>query len=548
MNKLLTIAALLICVSVKSQTDITNIVKHLRVDIYTLASDSMMGRNTGSTGERMASDFIINQYQKIGLTPMGDSGKFIQPFLCVLGKKYDGTNQLIINKKTFVLDENFFPLVQSANGTIAGKAQLVSTADLFDKRMNKVSASKGNIFLLQIPITAQSNPHDSSYITISDMITAAQMYGCAAIVFYNNDDSTDDLELNLNIKTPDAKVPVVFLKHTAYNKLSSTKKITATLSVNMSRETRTGHNIIAMINNNAANTIVIGAHYDHLGLGHDGNSLYSGPEAIHNGADDNASGTAGVIELARMLKYSAAKNYNYLFINFSGEELGLLGSNYWVKNATYDTSKINYMINMDMIGHYDSTKGMEIEGLGTSPAAFAFIRNINDFKIKFSDKGTGPTDHTSFYYANIPVLNFFTGTHSDYHKPTDDADKINYQAEAGILVMIEKIIDTLNNKPVLTFTQTADGNSSDAPSFKVRLGIIPDYMFEGPGLRVDGVDEGKPAANAGMQKGDVIMQLGDTEVTDIMAYMQALAKFKKGETVHAKVKRGNDLIDLNVTF
>lgn len=548
MKKLFVATILFLSFSVKSQTIESNLIKYLKHDIYTLASDSMMGRNTGSDGEKMASNYIIHEYLKIGLIPKGDSGQYIQSFPCVLGKKYDGINKLSINEISFAIDNDFFPLVQSVNGNISGTAQRVSTSNLFDKSMNKVSASKGGIFFLQIPTTAQSNPHDSSYITISDMITAAQMYGCTAIVFYNNDDSTDDLELNLNIKTPDAKVPVVFIKQSAYLKIASEKKLEATVSVHMSRETRTGHNIIGLIDNHAANTIVIGAHYDHLGLGHDGNSLYSGPEAIHNGADDNASGTAGVIELARLLKNSASKNYNYLFINFSGEELGLLGSNYWVKNATYDTSRINYMINMDMIGRYDSTKGMEIEGLGTSPDAFAFIRNITDFKIKFSDKGTGPTDHTSFYYANIPVLNFFTGTHADYHKPTDDADKINYTAEAGILLMIEKIIDTLNQKPVLSFSQTADGNSSDAPSFKVRLGIIPDYMFEGPGLRVDGVDDGKPAAVAGILKGDVIIQLGDTEVTDIMAYMQALAKFKKGQTVIAKVKRGNETLDLSVTF
>ena len=535
-------------IKLNAQSETNDLIKHIEQDIFTLANDSMAGRNTGSQGEAMAYHYIINQYKEIGLSPMGDSGSFIQSFSCVLGKKYNGENALIINDRSYELDKDFFPLVQSSNGTVTGVIQKIDNTVFSDSLLKGLDVKKGSILLIQIPTSSQSNPHESNFLDLNQIISACTKTSCAAIIFYNADDSTDDLEFNLNIKTPDASFPIIFINHAACKTLFNNQKMIANITTSLSHETRTGHNVVAFLNNHSEHTVVIGAHYDHLGLGHDGNSLYNGPEEIHNGADDNASGTAGVIELARLLKNSSSKNYNYLFIDFSGEELGLLGSNYWVKNATYDTSKINYMINMDMIGRYDSTKGMEISGLGTSPANFKFIYSLSDFKIKFSDKGTGPTDHTSFYYAQIPVLNFFTGTHSDYHKPSDDAEKINYEAEAGILKMILKIIDTLNSKPVLPFTQTTDANASDAPTFKVRLGIIPDYMFEGPGLRVDGVDEGKAAATAGILKGDVILQLGETEVTDIMAYMTALSKFKKGQTVMAKLMRGKEIIQLNVTF
>jgi hypothetical protein len=310
-----------------------------------------------------------------------------------------------------------------------------------------------------------------------------------------------------------------------------------------------GHNVIGFIDNKAATTVVIGAHYDHLGYGGE-SSLYRGAPAIHHGADDNASGTAALIEMARSLVTSNDKHNNYLVMSFSGEEKGLLGSNYFVKHPTYDLKKINYMFNMDMVGRMKTDeKSLIINGTGTSSAWKPLLDSVMDgIKIAQKESGIGPSDQTSFYLDSIPVLFFWTGTHSDYHKPTDTEDKINYDGELASVRIILHLIDKLDSKGKINFIKTKDENNEDAPRFKVTLGVVPDYAFEGEGMRIDGISEGKPAAKAGLQKGDIVLQIGEHKVTDMMTYMKALGKFSKGETTKVKVKRGNDVIDKDITF
>ena len=309
--------------------------------------------------------------------------------------------------------------------------------------------------------------------------------------------------------------------------------------------------MVGYIDNGAENTIVIGAHYDHLGLGHDGNSLDPNPsDKIHNGADDNASGVAGVIELARHYQNNDLKEpYNLLFICFSGEELGLFGSKKYCEMPTIDLKKVDIMINMDMIGRLNAEKSILVGGVGTAPELYNIIgyTDKGDIRTKIDSSGIGPSDHTSFYLKDIPVLFFFTGQHSDYHKPSDDADKINYEGEIQVLQVISKIVDGCMSFPKLAFTKTKS-KQSDTPAFSVTLGIMPDYTFDQKGLRVDGVTDGKPAFKAGLKAGDVILQLGDTEVISIQEYMQGLAKFKKGESTTVKVKRGTEEKVFNVTF
>jgi hypothetical protein len=309
-------------------------------------------------------------------------------------------------------------------------------------------------------------------------------------------------------------------------------------------------NIIGFLDNGSTNTIIIGAHYDHLGFGDDQNSLEANPKGkIHNGADDNASGVAGVIELARYFSNSKSKS-NYLFLCFSGEELGLIGSKKFVDNSEFEPAKINAMINMDMIGRLnDSTKKLMVYGVGTSPSFVTKVENSNTyFKLVLDSSGVGPSDHTSFYLKNIPVLHFFTGQHSDYHKPSDDLEKINFVGEQKVLEYIIDIVKKIDVEPKLEFKKTRDSNNDNAPKFKVTLGIMPDYSFEGKGVKVDGVSDNKPAFNAGVMKGDIIIKLGNLEVTDMRSYMQGLADSKKGETKDLVVKRnGKDEI-LKVTF
>lgn len=311
--------------------------------------------------------------------------------------------------------------------------------------------------------------------------------------------------------------------------------------------TITGTNVLGYINNNADKTIVIGAHYDHLGFGAEG-SLYRGEaKAIHNGADDNASGVAVMLNLASKLKQANTGN-NYLFMAFSGEELGLLGSNYFVKNTTIHLDSINYMLNMDMVGRLKTDSTLAVYGVGTSPI-FKQVINASNIKFKIIEKesGIGPSDHTSFYLIDIPVLHFFTGQHEDYHKPSDDSELLNYEGMEAISNYIFDIITDLDNNGKLAFRKTKN-ESDDIPRFKVTLGVVPDYMFDGKGMRIDGVREERPAQKAGLQKGDIVIKLGGIEITDMMSYMKALSKFEKGNTTTVKFEREGKIIEIDITF
>ena len=317
--------------------------------------------------------------------------------------------------------------------------------------------------------------------------------------------------------------------------------------IGTSGEGITGRNVVGYVNNGAAYTIVLGAHYDHLGYGGE-SSLDRGEPAIHNGADDNASGTAALIQLAKILKEKKLE-YNYLFIAFSGEENGLWGSNYYAKNATIAVDSINYMINMDMVGRLNKENSLAINGIGTSPTWNDVINKVNadSLKLVTSESGVGPSDHTSFYLQDVPVLHFFTGQHPDYHKPTDDADKINYMGMVKVIRFIERLVDQLDEKEKLAFVKTKD-DSGNSPRFTVSLGVVPDYLFDGEGMRIDGVTDGKPAAAAGMQKGDVVTRLGDSTIVDMMGYMRALSAFKVGDEAEIEFKRGEELKSVKVKF
>jgi hypothetical protein len=309
-------------------------------------------------------------------------------------------------------------------------------------------------------------------------------------------------------------------------------------------------NVAAFIDNNSAFTVVIGAHYDHLGLGHDHNSREANPHGlIHNGADDNASGTAGVMELARYFHQNGVKEkYNFLFLHFSGEELGLVGSKKYCERPTVDLKSVNYMINMDMIGRLNAERVLKLGGVGTSPNFVPAVMDLaTDLKIKKDSSGTDASDHTSFYLQNIPVLFAFTGQHDDYHKASDDVEKINYEGETAVLQYLANLIQVLDNQGKQSF-QATKSTQQKSGGFKVTMGVMPDYVFEGVGMRIDGVTDGKPAAKAGLQKGDVVVKLGDDTVKDVQGYMQVLSKYKKGDATTVTIKRGEEEKTFPVTF
>jgi hypothetical protein len=309
----------------------------------------------------------------------------------------------------------------------------------------------------------------------------------------------------------------------------------------------TGYNVLGYLDNPGDKIIVIGAHFDHLGMG-GMSSMERGTEAVHNGADDNASGTAALLHLAKKLKEANLQS-DVLFFAISGEERGLWGSNYYTKNPTIDLSKVNFMINMDMVGRLDEERGLAVYGTGTAPQWNDLVDKVNTDSVKIVKKesGKGPSDHTSFYLKDIPVLHFFTGQHSDYHRPSDDADKINYNGILTVTDMIERIITSLDGGEKLAFQTTKD-EESNTPRFTVSLGVMPDYLYDGKGMMVADVSADKPAIKAGILKGDIVVQLGDSTVTDMMSYMRALSVYKKGDQAKVVVEREGKKKEFEVEF
>lgn len=318
---------------------------------------------------------------------------------------------------------------------------------------------------------------------------------------------------------------------------------------------QTARNVVGFLDNGAAKTIVIGAHYDHLGHGLQSGSLSPGSAGqIHNGADDNASGTSGVIELARYFSSNDLKErYNFLFIAFSAEELGLIGSKYYVENPTIPLESVAFMINMDMIGRYDPSKGLTVGGWGTTSWWGRLIPDLvksQDIRYQADSSGIGPSDHTSFYNKQKPVLFFFTGAHNDYHKPIDDADKINAEGAARILGIITKLVERLEKEPGdPDFREAGNPHAQNTrSSFKVTLGVMPDYNYSGKGLKIDGVSAGRPAENAGIKSGDIITRIGSHTIKDIYEYMEVLGKHEKGQTVEVEFQRGSESRTAKLTF
>jgi len=310
-------------------------------------------------------------------------------------------------------------------------------------------------------------------------------------------------------------------------------------------------NVVGMIDNQQTRTIIIGAHYDHLGDGSDGHSLDPTIKlAIHNGADDNASGVAGLIELARYFKENTIREqFNFVFVAFSGEELGLIGSSFFVDNQIVKKDSIAFMLNMDMIGRLrtDSAQ-VYINGYGTCREWEELIKatNSRNMKLVYDSSGLGPSDHASFYKKQIPALHFFSGAHTDYHKPSDDSDKVNFEGIASIITILSEICIHANHDQKFEFLETRNPAPAGSPRFKVTLGIMPSYQDNGDGLKVEAALDGKPAKAAGILSGDLIVELDNKPINGMKSYMSALGELEKGAKTSIVVIRDGKRIRLSI--
>jgi hypothetical protein len=530
------------------RTDASTLSK-LRSHVEFLADDGLEGRRTGTPGEVKAMEYIRDRFRETGLSPMGKDG-YIQSFDVQEGRMMDPSAQLQINGDALVPGTDFFIFPFSA----AGKGTAQVTLSVQEAEIPWV------LDLKDAQEENRGNPHFDFLEYIRTNSRKAKERGATALFLYNSSAGEDRMTFDAKDRSASVGIPVFYIKKDAALRVFKDPAATVALAYQaaVTDKKRTGHNVVGYIDNGAAHTIILGAHYDHLGYGEDGNSRMTEKQpAIHNGADDNASGTAALLELARLLRKNPSKSSNFLFIAFSGEELGLYGSRHFTENPTIDLRSVNFMINMDMVGRLnDSTQVITIGGYGTSPAWSSLItpeyrtgrKGKPQLVVKIDSSGTGPSDHTSFYRKDIPVLFYFTGLHTDYHKPTDDADRINYKGEQTILRHILDLIERAEKQPRLTFTKTRETQTTTQARFSVSMGIMPDYTYSGAGVKVDGVSEGKPAQKAGIRAGDVLIQLGPYSVTSMESYMQTLSRFKKGDKATVKLRRGAESMEVTVEF
>lgn len=513
---------------------VTRISSHIRY----LADDKLEGRRSGSKGEEMALQYLVGQYQQIGLAPAGKEG-YVQAFEINEGKQIDAETLLQVEGKTLVLQEDYFPLAFSAAARVTGSPAMAlseSKQPWFKDLKEMLEENKGN-------------PHFDIEEEIRKTVKTVAAKGATALLLYNSSALVDNIRFNKNDSSEPVQLPVLYITQAGLAKYFSDHSATLAikLATHFSGKKRMAHNLAGFIDNHAAHTVLLGAHYDHLGYGEDKTALDTG-HVIHNGADDNASGTAALLELARMLKKAAPANNNYLILHFSGEEQGLLGSKYWLDNPSVHITP-NYMINMDMVGRYDTAHKLTIGGYGTSPAwNEVFTATTTGLRIKFDSSGNGPSDHAAFYRKDIPVLFLFTGSHSDYHKATDDWEKVNVEAEKDIVKFVYQLIGLADSKGKLVFTKTNDPQQGRARGFTVSLGVIPDYGFTGTGMRIDGVSPGKLAEKIGLQAGDVLLQLGEYKFIDVNSYMAALGQFKKGDKTQLRIRRRNEEKVFDIVF
>ena len=552
----------------------SNVLNHIKF----LSSDEMEGRYPGSVGSTKSADYIAENFNNAGLYPF-NSDNFYQKFEFKSGISLSGKNSITINNNRFKVEEDYIPVQFSESGNFKGQIIFtgyglkVDELNWDDYRDTNV---EGKWVLIFRGSPEGYNPH-SKYgdkISIRNKTLLAKDMGALGVLLINQEKSEPLIDLTFDYNSKPIGIPVLNISYDLLKVLSnedfeSIKKeidknekqksilIKSELeaSIDIKIETVSISNVVGVLrkeqNKTNNNYIVIGAHFDHLGYGQSGSgSLAPGKNIIHNGADDNASGTAVLIDLAyKFSKLKKKLNNDIIFVAFNAEEQGLLGSKFFVDNIGNDINNIKTMINLDMIGRMKNNQ-LTIGGIGTADVFGKIVDNANkniDIDISKSASGQGPSDHSSFYNKNIPVLFFHTGGHDDYHKPSDDWTKINVEGINRINNLIFNVVfdvDSNQNPPV--FKATTNPPAQRRMSFSVTFGIMPNYGDSSQGLKVDAVRENGPAYNAGMQDGDIIVKINNKDVSDIYEYMARLGELKPGDIAKVQVLRNNKNIMLEI--
>lgn len=562
------IAALLVATAgVAQQSALEPSAEKLQKHVTYLASDELDGRRTGTKGANDAAKYIAAEFEHLGLEPAPatnsrkinvKSARYLQTF-SYIGQVELGKNNVLAVRTGETLNlrvgEDWMPLGISPNQKLDLTGVVFAgygiTANELNHNDYKGTYSKNQVAVIQKGTPDGDNPH-GKFTTAGQLrfkVAAAQSAGVGALLIISSEDDlkTDALAKLQYDNVGLASIPVAVISKQAAEKLANAKEVR--LVTDVMRIDVPAHNVVGVIEGSDPilknENIVIGAHYDHLGRGGEG-SLAPRSGEIHHGADDNASGTAGVLELARIFSAQRSKlKRTLVFIAFSGEEEGLLGSNYYVNHPLVPLDKTVAMINMDMIGRMNDSK-LIIGGVGTAKEWRQLIGSGDTLALTLNEDGYGPSDHSSFYLKQVPVLFFWTGTHNDYHKPSDTFDKINYNDEARILKMVARIVRDIDSADQrLTYT-TAKSDPPRTGGFRVYLGTIPNYADSNDGLLIDGVRDDSPAAKAGLKAGDKIVKIDNRDVKNVYDYTYALGEMKAGQEYVVELMRGGEKLTLKI--
>ncbi len=552
-----------------------------------LADDRLTGRYPGTDGIEYAARYIADRFAEYGLEPIGDKQSYFQAFEFIGDAKLGDNNLLLIKNgttaNTLTLKTDYLPLAFSDTDDVTGEIifagyGISAPAAHYDDYANL--NVNGKILLMLRAAPASDNPHNplQRYASLRHKLVVAREQGAKAVLFVTGVAQDNQLNELVKFQTDfDFKgsgIAAVSISRAVANQLlaAAGKNIAqlqktiddtsrpnsfpmSAVQVTLKTDVKNIHintrNIVGYLPGKTDKTLIIGAHYDHIGLG--GNkSLDAKVGVIHNGADDNASGVAGVLELAHYFsRQSEPLEHSLLFMAFTAEEFGLIGSKYYVNNPLIPLDKTVAMLNMDMIGHSRSNK-LIVQGVGTTPVWAEMIDKINHtyrFELAKQKDGPGPSDQSSFYHKNLPVLAFFTGAHDYYNRSTDDFWRINYPAQQNIVKFVRDVVLEIEHRgEKLAFTKAESQHQPGKGSsqFKVTLGVVPDYAFAGKGLHLDVVKQGRPAHQAGLQNGDIIIQLGTVKINNIYDYMAALGMFKPGNKVALVFSRNGKEITTEV--
>jgi hypothetical protein len=518
--------------------------------VTTLAADDMEGRGTATEGELKASDFIVQEFTKAGLE--GFQGNFLHPYNFNMKVELGEENSLSINSKTLEFGKDFMPLSFSASAKLA-ETQLVFVgygveAKEYNDYSRKNVSNKIVVIKDGYPERFDNHSDVAMKSTRRNKVRLASEKGAVAVFFIADEISST---LQNTYVTTSVDIPVLTVSAAILNPIALQRRISvASIQTSINRPDLVSNNIVGIKKGrNTQKYIVLGAHYDHLGLGYQSGGFNNNVGQIHNGADDNASGTSGLIELAYKFK-DVDTEYSIVFMAFSGEELGLLGARELVKQNKIENTDIIAMINMDMIGRLNNENEVTIYGTETGStfvAALDSVNNAHQLTLKKIAYTPGNSDHFAFYQDSVPVLFFNTGLHGDYHRPSDDADLINSNGIASIVNFIGDLIPRISAGEVPVFTEVEEPNQRKVAPFKVYIGTNPDYAFQGKGLLLTGTSAGSPAEEAGFLKGDIVKSIDGRDINNIYDYMSVLGYLEAGKPVEAKVLRNKKEVSLKLT-